>query len=196
MSNHLVKRIGLMLDIETLGKGPRAVVTQIAFVSFDEEDPENILREAEEYLPINPQLSLSRQVDGDTIIWWMKQGDAARARFDRNSGDDFEELNATAGAIVRKIREERDSAAEFTLYANGPQFDVVIFESLLKDLGIDVPYHYGDVCDLRTLLKEANLPTVTKTPMRPGLVQHHGLSDCRHQIDCLMAARRGLRSCS
>lgn len=182
-----------MADTETLGLGPRAVVTQLAFISWDLDDPEVILRQVEEYLPIQPQLTLSRTIRADTIIWWMDQPDEARAKFKQNSGDDFDELQALVSSVSRKLSQELEGADEVEIWAKGPQFDIVIIESLFDDLGQSVPWKYDQVQDLRTTMCNAGLKK-TDVPFPAGLIKHHALSDCKYQLIQLTEARRKMHS--
>jgi hypothetical protein len=187
-------KIAIMGDIESLGLDARTVVSQLAFVAWDQDDPESLIREVEEYLPIQPQLTpLKRTVRADTILWWMRQDDAARKRFDRNSGEDFDELSALVNSYLSKMRQVIESASDYEVWFKGPQFDAVAIESLAVDLGLQVPWAYDKVRDLRTMMKEAGLGS-QDLPMRAGLVAHHALSDCKHQVDQLLESRKRLRA--
>jgi hypothetical protein len=182
-----------MLDIETLGLGPRVVTTQVAMIAFDIDDPSTELRTINEYLPIQPQLGLGRTVTGSTLIWWMGQEEKARKRFANNSGDDLIELEALCRSIVRKFNQITDDGRlSYELWAKGPQFDVVNLESLLVDLGFEAPWKYDSVRDLRTLMKIAGLST--KDVELGPLQAHVAIDDCRFQIRCYEEALRKLGS--
>ena len=187
------QNVGIMIDIETLDLTPKAVVTQIAVVAFDLDDPETIIREIEEYLPIQPQFNLRRTVNASTILWWMDQDEAARKRLKASAGDDFDELVALVNSVNRKLNQVIEAADTVEVWARGPQFDIVTLESLFSDLGQMAPWRYDSVRDLRTALALAGVAK-GDVPMRAGLVAHHALSDCRHQIDCLMEAQRRMRA--
>lgn len=193
MSDEQIKNVGVMVDIESLALAPKAVVTQLAFVAFDLDDPDTTIRTDEEYLPLDPQLVLSRVISGDTLIWWMGQNEQARKRFEANKGNDFQELVALVQSWIRKFEQATAGAEKVEVYAQGPQFDIVTIESLLADLGLEAPWKYNQIRDLRTLMAEAGMDKST-VPMAPGLVSHHALSDCRHQINVLQEAWRRIRS--
>jgi len=186
------KRVGFMMDIESLDLGPNSVVTQIAFVAYDLDDPEIIYREVEEYLPIQPQIALSRTINADTIIWWMQQDDKARARFEANRGSDMEELIALVGSVATKMAAVIEECSEYEVWARGPQFDMVNVESLMLACGVQTPWKYDRVRDLRTVMELANVHT-KDIPLPAGLVQHVALSDCKYQIVCLTESLRALR---
>lgn len=186
----------IMIDTETLGQTASAVTLQLALIAVDASDADVIIREAEEYLPIQPQLKLGRTIDADTILWWMKQPDAARARMDRNKGNDMDELTALVTSIYRKIKEIVDESADVEIMSRGSQFDFPIIESLFDMCGLpENPYDFRKVRDLRSIMSEAGVD-VSDVPVRGGLVKHHALSDCRFQLDCLFEARRRMRTAS
>lgn len=189
----ILKRVGIMWDIESLDLVPKAVATQLAFIAYDLDDPETILREVEEYLPIQPQLTLNRTISASTLLWWMKQDDASRSRMQQSDGDDFDELSALVQSVNRKLAQVIAEADEYEIWARGPQFDLVVVESLLGDLGQKAPWKYDKVMDLRTTMRLAGIRSAD-VPMRPGLVAHHALSDCRYQIDCYVESMRRIRA--
>jgi len=189
----IAKNVGIMVDIESLALAPKAVITQLAFVAFDLDDPDTEIRHDEEFLPLDPQLILARVISGDTLIWWMQQDDKARARFEENKGNDFQELVALVQSWIRKFEQATVGADRVEVYAQGPQFDIVTIESLLSDLGLEAPWKYSQIRDLRTLMGESGLKK-GEVPLAPGLVPHHALSDCRHQIDVLQETWRRIRA--
>lgn len=189
-----MNKVGIMMDIETLDLAPRAIVTQLAFVAFDLDDPTAILREVEEYLPIQPQLALSRTLNADTLIWWMQQSDDARAKFKASSGNDMDEITALVNSVATKMGRVIADADYYELWARGPQFDAVVVESLLGDFGQETPWKYDTVRDLRTLLGLAGVDTKADVPMPTGLTSHHALSDCKYQILCYEEGMRKLRA--
>lgn len=187
-------RVGIMIDSESLGLEPKSVMTQFAFIAFDLDDPDTIIKDDEYYLPIQPQIKpLGRTVNGDTIIWWMQQSDKARATFKENRGNDYDELVALVQSGIRKIsqviQEVTEAGGEYVMIARGSDHDFPMIQSLLDDLGIETPWRYDLKIDLRTIMREAGVGKSDVTPA-PGLVVHHALSDCRYQIACLVESWR------
>ena len=193
MTMSIVPDVGFMFDIESLDLGTQAVVTQIAFVAFDLADPETVLKEVTEYLPIQPQLALGRTISAKTIIWWMQQDDKARNRFKQNDGDDMDELLALMRSVARKASQVIAESNGYEIWARGPQFDIANIESLLSACGEKAPWKYGAVRDLRTLMSQAGLH-VSDVPRRPTLIEHVALDDCKYQIECYVEAIRRLHS--
>lgn len=194
MHTQPVKNVGIMVDSESLGLEPKSVMTQFAFIAFDLDDPDTIVKEDEYYLPIQPQLKpLGRTVNGDTIIWWMGQDDKARARFKENRGNDYDELVALVQSAMRKIGQViddvKEAGGEYIVIARGTDHDFPMIQSLLDDLGIEAPWAYDSKIDLRSVMRESGVGKRDVTPA-PGLVAHHALSDCRYQIACLVESWR------
>lgn len=187
------RRVGIMVDTESLGLGAKCVVTQMALLAFDLDDPTEYLAMEEQFLPITPQTTIKRTIDGDTVLWWMKQADAARAMFERNSGNDFPELIALTQHFFDHIASIIEDAAEVEIWARGTDHDISILKSLSEDLGVKLPWRYDSVRDLRTLMSAAGVGK-KDVAERVGNIPHHALSDCKYQLDCYIESQRRLRA--
>lgn len=181
-------KIGLMLDIETFGTGPEAVVWQSALFGFDLADPETILEFPHfQYLPIQPQLDLlpARKVDASTLIYWMKQGDDARLAIENCDSTDFDDLPSLMRHFMRAFDRMTDGGNKsWELWTRG-NFDVPIMTSLLSQAGFVAPWqidgNFRNLRDLRTL--EAVSGVSYKDVDQPvGFVKHRADWDCRFQI--------------
>lgn len=184
-----VAKIGLMLDIETLGLRPDSVITQIALVPWIIDSPnQEFLPPVHLYLPLAPQELLipPRVISAGTVLYWMKQSDEARERFNENDSTDMEELKAyVQNFVFRFQRFVGDQPYE--LWARGPQFDCVLVESLLAQFGLNIPWDYTKVRDLRTLMSAAGLDT--SDVVRPShMTPHVAFYDCQYQIMCYESA--------
>lgn len=186
----LTDPIGIMLDLETLGVTPNAVVTQVAMTAFDLSEPERIISEVVEYLPIQPQLDAGRQIDASTLTWWMRQSDVARGVFSKSDGDDPEELNALIRHIRRKFVQLTENK-DYQVWARGPQFDVVMLESLMFMVKESAPWKYDSVRDLRTLMDAAGI-TTDDVERNPAYLPHIARYDNFYQIDCYSVAMTAL----
>lgn len=189
-----MNKIGLMLDNETLDLGPSPAILQVGVIAFPLDDPETEIRRIDQYLPIQPQLALGRTISFGTIRWWMQQDAKALERFADNEGNDMDELTALVRSIHSKLDQLIRSvgAENVELWARGPQFDVVGLESLFVACGLEAPWRYDTVMDLRTLMRLAGVKSdeVDKS----GIVPHVAISDCQFQIRCYAEAMRRLRS--
>lgn len=191
-----VSEIGLMLDVETLGLGSRAIVTQIGLYGFSMETEELLPDPLHIYLPIQPQLDLvpPRTITAETLVFWMDQSAEARAGFERNLSDEFEELPILMRQFVRRFNSfTKNGELEYELIAKGPQFDAVLVETLLADCGMRAPWRYDRVTDLRTLMRSAGVHNRDITPPI-GFIAHRADWDCKFQIKAYFEAKRKLRA--
>jgi len=58
--------------------------------------------------------------------------------------------------------------------------------------GIEVPWKYDRVRDLRTIMAQAGIGTDDVDPF-PDQIDHDAVHDCRYQIKCLAAALNHIR---
>jgi hypothetical protein len=187
------RRLGVMIDTESLSLSARCVVTQLAMVAFDLDDPTEYLAMEEQFLPITPQSTLGREINGDTVLFWMRQSDAARDMFERNSGNDFPELMALTQHFLDHIATLIEDSSDVEIWARGTDHDISILKSLAEDLNLKLPWKYDCVRDLRTLMSAAGVGKREIAP-RVGFIEHHALSDCKHQLDCYIESQRRLRA--
>lgn len=189
-----MKKLGIMLDLETLDLGPRSCILQVGIIAFPMDDPETEERRIDQYLPIQPQIALGRTFSWKTMRWWMEQDEKAKERFIDNDGNDMDELTALVRSIHRKLTDIIASVGptNVELWAKGPQFDVVNLETLFADCGLEAPWPYDSIMDLRTIMKLAGVKRDQVDSS--GIVPHVAVSDCQFQIRCLVEAQRQLRS--
>jgi hypothetical protein len=182
----------LMVDIESLALGPRPVITQIAMLAYELESDELLDDRFVQYLPIEPQQQIipPRRISASTIAWWMKQSDEAREKFELNTGTDFEDLVAAIrGLIAAFNRLTHNGTRNYEISAKGPKFDIVAIETLIEELGLEVPWDYWRVTDVRQDLRRALIKDKS-VPKPKGFVPHVAYWDSRWQIEMFLAARR------
>ncbi len=191
-----VPQIGVMIDIETLDVGPRSLITQIAAIAFDMEDEEKLIHGGtfNAMLPMEPQLKLlsPRTISAETLNFWMQQKDVVRKKFEGVIDDQYSSLLIHLQTLHMTVR-NAIKGADYMIWARGPQFDIVNVESLLHDCGLDAPWRYNRVADLRTIMMLANVPTAD-IPRPADWPEHDAYYDCRYQINCYFEAKRRLRS--
>lgn len=182
----------LMVDIESLALGPRPVITQIALLGYDLELDELLDDRFFQHLPIEPQQQIlpARKISASTLVWWMSQPDEARESFKLNEGDDFEDLVAAMrGFIAAFNRLTRNGTRDYELCAKSPKFDIVALETLIEELGLDVPWSYKNITDVRQDLRRAGIEE-KNVPKPAGFIAHNAHWDARWQIESFLAARR------
>lgn len=148
-----------MIDIESLGLGPRVVVLQIGAVLFGRDEitiggfPE--VNRFSVDLDLQSQIDGGRKIDASTLMWWLTVApeEARRRVFVERAPRPINAALADLSSFLRGV--ER-------VWARGPQFDLVNLESLYTDLGMGVPWSYRAVRDSRTLLEFAeSAPDIT-----------------------------------
>lgn len=157
----------IMLDIETLGKGPNAVIVAIGAVAFDETGLGSTF-----YLNIKPQscVDLGMQMDADTVMWWMQQSEAARKALAKGGVGITEALQAFSVYV-------EEQGPDVEVWGNGATFDNVILASAYRLAGIERPWSYkGDRC-YRTL--RALFPQIKAADT--GGTAHNALDDAKYQ---------------
>lgn len=157
----------VMVDLETLGNGSNSVILSIGAVLFDDTGIGN-----EFDINVDPQscVDAGLKIDVSTVMWWMKQSDAARKALNK---DDTATLQVALGEFTMFMR--RTGAVY--VWGNGATFDNVILSNAYKAVDMDVPWKfYNDRC-YRTL---KNLYPNVEQPADIGTA-HNALDDARWQ---------------
>jgi hypothetical protein len=163
----------VMIDIETLDTRESAVVLSIGAVAFDPRG--NSVPEVTLHLHLDPEIQVrwGRTISPSTVLWWMKQDDAAR------EGITSAYLENPNGAIQELHQLIKDVNA-VGVWGNGAMFDNAILVSLAASAGYPRPWnHKLDRC-YRTLKGVANVDF----PVFEG-VEHNALHDAVFQAQHL-----------
>jgi len=157
----------VMMDIETLDTGPRAAVISVGLAWFDAY---KVGHSRSMKVPLEPQLKMGRTVSADTLRWWMRQSDAARAEFEM-SGDLDDEAS-----LVTTMKALRHWISDSKVWGCGSDFDNVIISSLMEDVGVD-PWPFWKNRCYRTL---KSIHADVLEPTREG-THHTAEDDAKHQ---------------
>ena len=178
----------LMIDLETLGVDHGSVITQIGLCAFNAgDDPDSPVESTSFCVDIAMSLDLGFKVQGNTILWWMRQSDEARAAF----------IDSQANALTPHMALSR--LQEFWLtsihhpdgrvWGNGPTFDIALLEQYYQRCGLAIPWSYKNVRCLRTLASLRD----PHAQLRPSpSVAHEGEADAIAQARWVQAMLRGL----
>jgi len=160
--------IDCMIDLETLGTQPGCVILTLGAVKFDpytmnDPGPGLYVRpDADE------QIARGREVQQDTLEWWMRQAEDVR-----------EEALGVEGRIpVEEMYRQlnRFLVGVNNIWCQGPVFDIAILENLYMQYGWPTPWQFWQIADSRTLFKVHGDPRVKG---KAGL--HNALEDCVSQ---------------
>lgn len=162
----------LMIDDETGGTRPGSAVVSIGAVFFDPRRDE-LGPEFYGVATLASCLAAGLTVDAETMCWWMKQSDEARAVFNDPSAEKLGDVlcNLTHFAWAHCPKEK------IRVWGNGSPFDNVLTRMAYAAISPLEPFweHVNDRC-YRTLKNQA--PEVKLA--RVG-VAHHALDDAKSQ---------------
>lgn len=175
----------LMIDIETLGTTPDALILTVAAQSFDPVGDGYYNQSY--YARVDFDSQIDRKIEDGTLQWWANQNSLVREEaFAEDDRKPLDQVLDELGKLIWK------SSA---IWANGPTFDMTILEHAYKSYKKPLPWQYYRVRDARTvyMLKPdsaASSNTRITDVNRPA--SHHALDDCRRQIDLLQQTLRHL----
>jgi exodeoxyribonuclease VIII len=114
------------------------------------------------------QIAKGREVQEDTLKWWMDQAEDIRE----------EALGETDRVTVEYMYRElnRICVGVNSIWAQGPVFDIAILENIYRQYGWPVPWQFWQIRDSRTLFGVHGDPRVKG---REG--HHNALADCVYQ---------------
>ncbi len=158
--------INVMVDLETLGTGPNSVIISIGAVEFNAKTQ---TLGHEFYINIDPQscVNFGLEIDASTVMWWMKQSDAARNCFEKK-GAQLQEALAMFSAWYPQAA---------PLWGNGASFDNVILSNAYMVAKVPRPWSYSKDRCYRTL--KALMPEIKAD--ETGGTYHNALDDAKYQ---------------
>ena len=159
----------IMLDLETMGTGPDAAIIAIGAVAFTES---GITDEFYGRVSLDSSVACGLTIDAKTVLWWLKQGDEARAEFAENSQDPNLGVQ-----LVNFFNFAADSGAT-ELWGCGSGFDNTIIRTAFKKTGLPLPRSLTYTADRCYRTMKAQFPEVKFE--REG-THHHALDDARSQ---------------
>lgn len=162
-----------MIDTETLGTTPGSVILSIGAVMFGQAG-----LGATFYAPVFLQscTDVGLTVDPNTITWWMRQSDEARAAA----------FCADAAPLPQVLQDFSDwfvSQGAQRPWCHGATFDVPLLDAAYKACGMTPPWKYWSVRDTRTLYDLAGVKVD-----RTNGTHHNALDDARTQAEAAVKA--------
>lgn len=153
--------IHVMLDLETLGVSPDAMIVSIGAISWNQ-----ITKETKEfYKAIHTDKNVGT-IDVSTVKWWMKQKDRTKEVF-------FDE---TAVSLFSALSEFiKFFPPDALLWSNGVDFDKMLLEDKYKRLGLPVPWKYWNTRCFRTFKNIIKVDYKIENG-------HNALDDARNQM--------------
>jgi DNA polymerase III epsilon subunit-like protein len=166
-----------MIDIETLGRKAGCVITSIGAVKFNLDG----LADSPFYCRIDIADACERlglRMDADTVMWWMRQNEAARMEIAAQPGV---QLDAVLGQFTSWLGEVDE------VWCKGASFDFPILKEAFDRVGVEMPWKYYQERCARTLM--ALDPPATK-----GVVSHRADDDAIAQANEVIRILRRVRT--
>lgn len=164
----------VMLDIETMGVSSNSAIMSVGACYFDPGTGE-IGDTFYEKCSLKSCVDAGLEINTSTVLWWMKQSDEARSKFQNNETEQHvNELLVKLSAFIN---------VESQVWGNGAAFDNVIIRNAYKKcLGFETPWGFWNDRDVRTIVEIGNqLGFNPKEDMAFEGVKHDALDDAKHQ---------------
>lgn len=187
----------LMIDGETFSTGSDCVFVQLAVGEFWPAE-RRTGRVWGAYIDLGSSLRARRQIDPDTILWWMDDNGAGmearqalvaglRSKMNPPVGwrEALEEVQAFAVSAVGRGLGHRPEAPA-GVWSHGAAFDIARLETAFKDQRMDVPWDFRNQCDTRMLFRMAGSKLSELAP--PERTKHDAAADVQQQIAAVHAA--------
>jgi exodeoxyribonuclease VIII len=159
----------IMLDLETMGTAPGSAVVQIGAVEFSiykVGDPLSIT------ISLESCVAAGMRIDPSTVMWWMKQSEAARDSLSENCVSLRDGLQAFSDWLGN---------SKACVWGDGAAFDNVLLASAYRACRIPLPWHYsGDRC-FRTMKEVFPVERVVSE------VKHNAAADAVAQASQMQA---------
>jgi len=178
-------RNSLMLDLETIGTVPGSVITSIGAAFFDphenyEVDFPDDLELFYRNININSCFNAGLKADGETILWWMQQGQEA---VDALTTPKPIALKTAVTEFKRFYWDQKEKLGRETniyVWAHGATFDQPMWATACNAVGQREPWLFFNCRDTRTIF---DLAFGEEKPSFEGLgTKHNAVHDALSQI--------------
>uniref|UniRef100_A0A6M3MIG8 3'-5' exoribonuclease Rv2179c-like domain-containing protein n=1 Tax=viral metagenome TaxID=1070528 RepID=A0A6M3MIG8_9ZZZZ len=173
--------VHVSIDLETLGKNPQAMIVSIGAVIFDPYTGE--LGDSF-YRVIDLEAPGGGVMDVSTVLWWMRQDEAARKHLFAPETERVPLQHALVD-LSEWLGLNDELETEFPnvhLWQRGDK-DAMWLTSAYEGTGLRVPFPYWAVSDQRTLCRWIPADKVE----REG-THHNALDDAKYQAQCIAKA--------
>lgn len=164
-----------VVDLETMGKGPKAAIVSIGCVRVEQGQ---IAGEFYERVDLQSSIAASGEMDASTVQWWLQQSAEARAEVDGSNAQPGLMLDTALHLCAQFMCAGKANPDEILVWGNGSSFDNVILRGAFERTWKHAPWKFWNDRDMRTLL--AIFPEAKKSVAFEG-TKHHALDDARHE---------------
>jgi len=158
----------IMLDLESLGTRPDCAILTLGAIKFNPYVLDDFGDSLYLRIDVDEQLALGREVQEDTLQWWMKQAEDVREEaLGEGNRVSLESMYKQLNRFVVGVT---------NIWCQGPAFDIVILENIYRQCGWPTPWQFWQIRDSRTLFGVHGDP---REKGKAGL--HNALEDCVSQ---------------
>lgn len=161
--------MNVMIDIETLGTTPGAVIVSLGAVRFDAD---GIEEEMYRSIDMESAQDSGLNIEASTLEWWIPKP------------PEVQEQLTGGKPLLEVLYDLRSFVDDDIVWACSPAFDIVMLEAAYRAVGAESPWRYYNCRDYRTLRE-----TLGTWPDREQQgTNHDALDDARYQAKCLIEA--------
>ena len=165
--------MSITIDLETTAITPDAGILRIAAVKFNTSGGNPGIRSIFD-LGVSLDSQHARKVCANTMKWW--DGQPTKVKEEAFSGvcpihEALEHLSSYIG--------DKDEL----VWVRGATFDPVILQDAYSELGMELPFKYYKVHEIRTLEMTAVRLGIKRAPRPPEGLAHTALGDARYQAE-------------
>lgn len=206
------KKLGTVVDLETLGVKSGCVILGLAAYNFDlaasinpnvfsdEQAMEELVKTCKESgrmyranISIFESMARGFKADVKTCKWWFERPVESQAKVLANSVSIAEAMEG-----LRHHIEKQGDIKKVWMWANSPSFDLEILRPYLEAENISLPFfNEMDVRSIRTFFDYRNKVNVTipmHLPERDALLEAHQMQEAWHELHELRALRKSANS--
>lgn len=192
-------QVDVIIDIETLGTDVDAKVIAVGAVAlvngglrekrlsdgmYETWRSQHMLHQLTSSMGANSR----RSVTNATIDWWAAQPEALRDFHSTPESSDLTYALKELSGWCQGLADNYDT--DIRPWGNGSVFDVSILEHAFKQCGLDIPWQFWNIRDVRTLIEAAG---INKKDFEFQGTQHYALDDAYHEARLVSAAMTKLR---
>lgn len=164
----------VMIDLETMGTGPRSAIASIGAVKFGKH---HVTDSTLIIVRLSSCQAIGMEMDPDTVTWWMRQDEEARRRFELPGMPIDSALDALESWIGK----------DAVVWGNGSDFDNVILGEAYRLTNKKKPWHFAkNRCyrTIRSMCPEIELVRigVHHDPKDDAETQAQHLIQCIHRL--------------
>lgn len=184
----------IMIDLETMGTSARAPILSLGAVAFSFDRPVPPVEETVHlHFNVDLRTQQGRQPDGDTVYWWLRQSDEARAALQVPPALSIQDALLRFREWVIGLKSGNPS---ITYWSFGANFDHVLLNDAYNQYGVSNPMPFRNQLCCRTYMDLATRLLGWKMFDVKGAPRHTALGDAYKQAvwmqDIVSKLRQGL----